>query len=655
MSAITGIFYFDREQFDINVLNKVIDDKILSDRGQNARDVWVNGVVGLAHRAFWTTTEQEIERQPFHDKNTGLTLVMDGRIDNRNELSSELKSCGIKAELITDASIVLYSYFLWKEACLKKIIGDFAFAIWDSKNNQLFCARDIIGVRPFYFYKCERFLAFASDAIPLFKHPDIPKEPDLDSMALYLTNNFENSERTEFKNIFKLRPAHCMTVKKDDFKIRQYWDINLNYTNEFKKIEDYTEAFMEVFTKSMISKLRLNSEPGITLSGGLDSSSVLALIDDLKSKKKTNVETSGYSAVFDTKPADESDFINIVQKKYKIKSNRINSHAPKPLWEVPDAIHASQALWSVEGIILTKPVYDLAKNEGRKVIFTGEGGDDYIDASMYLATDLLFTGKFAQGLAFIDAYSQYQLASYPLVLKLVLSMSLNSLRSMLPRWFKKLYRTIRPIKTYDWINQPHRENLFQRLREEPWYLKNKKFKTISRKETYSSLFNGYRVSGFELLDRLAASSNTVELRHPLCDRRIIEFVSSVPEEMLVYGWKPKGFLRESMKQLLPVEIKNRMDKADFTSLINKLLIYENHNEVKELLNDSYLHQIGLIDKGKVLDSYEQYCQKYANNLDDSTWSDIMWQIISLEYWARNNFGRIISHRGTEKYGKQVKI
>ena len=651
MSGIAGIFYLDGRSVDKKDLERIIDNAVIADRGYDARGIWSNGPIGLAQRAFWTTPEQKFEVQPLIDNEAGLTLVMDGRVDNRSDLIADLKAYGINKPLVTDADIVLHAYQVWKEDCALKIIGDFAFAIWDSNKEQLFCARDALGIRPFYYYKCETFIAFASDALALFELPSVPKYPDLDSMALYLFNNFENTEHTEFKNILKLRPAHCIITSSRSFKIKQYWDINPDYFLELNSINEYAEAFLEVFTTAVTAQMRSISPVSVMFSGGLDSSSVLCLIEDLKSKGKFSGDISAYSVAFDAEPANETAFMKSVQEKWGTKIHWLSAEPAYPLWEAPEAINSSQAMWNAEAPRLTKLAYETAANDGVRVILSGQGGDEFLDTSIYLASDLFMTGHPIQALKFINSFSQYQTAPISLVMQLVFGAPLELLRAFLPKWFKKLYRTIRPIKTYDWICEPYYSDVFEKLRQKPWYLQNRSFKTISRRETYSSIQSGFRICGFELLDRLAASTGTIEARHPFCDRRLVELACSIPEKLLVHNWEPKGLLRTAMSFALPEKITKRMDKAEFTSILNNLLIYSNKEAAKDLLSTSYLDQIGLIDKKKAIIAYEEFCINYSKNLNNSRGSDIMWQLLSLEYWAKNTFGKIETSGG-RKYEKR---
>ena len=648
MSAIAGIFYLDGRSVEKENLEQIINSEAIRKRGPDDRGVWCEGPIGFAQGAFWTTPEQHLEKQPLVDKHTGLVLVMDGRVDNRSELLTQLRSLGVRAPLETDADIVLYAYDVWKEKCPEKIIGDFAFAIWDSRRNELFCVRDALGVRPFFYYKSATFLAFASEPLALFAYSEIHKRPDLDTMTAYLLNDFENSEQTEFKNVLRLKPAHWMRVKNGSLQINQYWDVDPNHFLNLKSFEDYAEAFLQVFRTAITSQSRSSAPLGMMLSGGFDSSSILSVIEDLKRQGKLAVDLSAYSVAFDSPPSDESRYIRSVQERWGTPIHWNHPVPPHPLWAVPEASNLGQALWNTMSPFLVQPPLNSLVNDGKRVLLTGVGGDEFMDVSLFFASDLLKAGHPIRAFKLFHSYTNFQVTTLHDTLPLLLGPLRQMLSRFLPASLKKFYRLFHPvetIKTYNWICQPYLDQVFERKKQRPWYLRNHQFNSISHEESYSAVHSGSRISGLELLDRLAASAGTVEFRHPFCDRRLVELAYSIPIEVLGYGWKPKGFLRRVMHPYLPEPIQKRKDKGDFTVLVNKLLIYDNREAARELLSTSYLDQIGLIDKKKAWMAYEAYCQKYAKNLDVALGSNFMWQLLSLEFWARKTFSKIETNQG----------
>ena len=154
MSGIAGIFNRDGRPVDPDLLARMTD--AIAHRGPDGAGHWADGAVGFGHQMLCTAPESLHEQQPWRDETGQLCLVLDGRVDNRAELQRALAAAGAHLGEDTDAELVLQSYEVWGEACPKRIIGDFAFAIWDARKQQLFCARDFLGIKPFYYYADER-------------------------------------------------------------------------------------------------------------------------------------------------------------------------------------------------------------------------------------------------------------------------------------------------------------------------------------------------------------------------------------------------------------------------------------------------------------------------------------------------------------------
>ncbi|NES85389.1 MAG: asparagine synthetase B, partial [Moorea sp. SIO2B7] len=150
MSGIVGIYYLNQEPIDRENIGQMLD--ILAHRGPDGADIWCEGSVGLGHRMLWTTPESLLEKLPLVNHSKNLVITADARIDNREELIVALELNDRPAEKITDSQLILAAYEKWGEQCPEKLLGDFAFAIWDKHKQILFCARDHVGVKPFYYY-----------------------------------------------------------------------------------------------------------------------------------------------------------------------------------------------------------------------------------------------------------------------------------------------------------------------------------------------------------------------------------------------------------------------------------------------------------------------------------------------------------------------
>ena len=210
MGGIVGIYSVDGRPADPALLRQMTG--ILAHRGPDGEGQWVSWPIGLGHRLLFTTPESLNEKQPVTDERGECWLVWDGRLDNREELIATLKAEGRLLGEQTDPELVLGAYGHWGTECLTRIIGEFAFALWDGRTRSLFCARDPIGVKPFYYHWDGRQLVFGSEVKALFKDPAIVKRPNEAMIADYLLMGFRDPEATFFEGIKQLRPAHFLCL-----------------------------------------------------------------------------------------------------------------------------------------------------------------------------------------------------------------------------------------------------------------------------------------------------------------------------------------------------------------------------------------------------------------------------------------------------------
>lgn len=263
MSAITGIFFRKGKSVDSQLMKKMNDK--LSHRGVDGSHIWVEGSVGLGHQMLHTTPESLHEKLPFIEED--LVITADARIDNREELAKKL---GIDdVETVSDSYFILKAYGRWGEDCPDKLLGDFAFAIWDRKKEVLFCARDHMGVKPFYYYVDEEMFVFGTEIKALFEVEGVPYKLNKEKLALYLMKNYcLNPEFTFYKNIKSLPSANSLTIKKNTKKNERYWKLNPNLKIKMASEEYYLKAFRNIFSEAVRCRLRTNFSLGADLSGG---------------------------------------------------------------------------------------------------------------------------------------------------------------------------------------------------------------------------------------------------------------------------------------------------------------------------------------------------------------------------------------------------
>ena len=234
MSGIIGIYCLDGRPIDPMVLERMGES--IAHRGQDGAGMWNSGPVGLGHRMRWTTPESLHEQLPLVNKTGNLILTADARIDNRDELIAALDLTGHPGREMSDSALILSAYEQWGECCPEKLLGDFAFAIWDGRKRRLFLARDHFGVKPFYYYRSDRLFVFASEIKALFNIPEVPRQLNEARVSHYLTPMMEDKTVTFYREIFRLPAHHTMTVSREGAKVRPYWALG-PYTRSEVQVE----------------------------------------------------------------------------------------------------------------------------------------------------------------------------------------------------------------------------------------------------------------------------------------------------------------------------------------------------------------------------------------------------------------------------------
>jgi asparagine synthase (glutamine-hydrolysing) len=305
------------------------------------------------------------------DESKRYWIVFNGEIYNYLEIREELIEKGYKFFSNSDTEVIIKSYIEWGTYCLNKFNGMWAFAIWDNEKKELFCARDRFGVKPFYYYYKDGYFVFASEIKAILEAESVPREPNYTRILQYLGNYplLEN-QSTFFKNIFQLPSSHFALINAKGIAIERYWDI------EKKNIEgvDAKEKFLELFKDSIRLRLRSDVPVGTCLSGGLDSSSIVCVLNKMidPSKQKT------FSSCFEDKRFDEREYIEEVIKNTSVTPfytfpdiNELYPKLEKIVWHHDEPFESTSimAQWCV---------MELAKNNGVIVILDGQGSDEIL-------------------------------------------------------------------------------------------------------------------------------------------------------------------------------------------------------------------------------------------------------------------------------------
>jgi asparagine synthase (glutamine-hydrolysing) len=555
MSGIAGAFQLDNGPVDPALIRAMTE--AIVHRGPDAGGCWIQACIGMGQRSRWSTTESRHERHPFVDEAHQLCLVLDGRVDNRDELSSDLRSAGYAPRDETDAELVLRAYQAWAEDAPRRIHGDFAFAVWDGNSRSIFCARDIIGLRPLHYALTTTRFLFGSELQQIFRDAEFSMRLNEGMVAELLAWSVNSPDETLYTAIRRLPPAHWMRVGQGGtLRIERYWSVDFAKRIRHSRVADYAAQLRELLSASVQCRLRGPGPIGADLSGGMDSSTVSVLAHKALSPVGG---LHAYSTSYADMPCDESAYVKAIAEHVCLPVTLL------PYREAREADFRMEAARFLEapGMPLLAPhVAALASIDPdcrARVMLSGLGGDEWFTGEPDCLADAPLHGRFATLAAQLRDIADWQEISTVRALERHLFRPWARRAGERLGWLRS-YRKRRASMTWlsaDWMQKV---DLLDRIIPPSIPGRGASCGQLSKHLWTTS---PHLVHEHETTERIYGAAG-IEYRYPLMDRRLIEFSFAIPQELHWGGGMPKRLLREAMRDLLPHDILARRTKSEFS-------------------------------------------------------------------------------------------
>jgi len=560
MCGITGIISSVSNRFNNSDIQKMT--AALAHRGPDGEAVWINSSNNalLGHRRLSIIDLREIAAQPMHYENR-YTIIHNGEIYNYIELRASLQQKGYTFKTLSDTEVILASYDHYKANCLQYLDGMFAFAIWDDQEKKLFAARDRFGEKPFYYFynSLDRALHFASELKALWAaglSANTDESMLLNYLALGLTNHPGDNEKTFYKNFKRLPAGHYLDFNPYEEKaiptITRYWQLDKESQSTISE-KDAIERFSELFQQSVANRLRADVTIGTSLSGGLDSSSVVASIHSQLSGN-THYHQQCFTASFPDFEKDETNYASQVVQQFSLQQYISYPNAAAFSDELEKLIRHHEEPISSASVYAQFKVFELARQQKVKVLLDGQGADEilagYTKYLHWYLQELFAAGKFNQFQTEKRKLRQHTIPfewgarNYP--------------AALFPAWTsvqleKRAYEKVFNNKIF---NREFLHSHFDKLslHKPPVHKLN------------DLLYYNTQQSGLEELLRYADKNSMAhgcEVRLPFLQHELVQYIFSLPSSFKINNGYTKWILRKAMQEKLPENIVWRTDKTGF--------------------------------------------------------------------------------------------
>ncbi|MBN2143519.1 MAG: asparagine synthase (glutamine-hydrolyzing) [Candidatus Aureabacteria bacterium] len=598
MCGIAGILNYCKATADErNSVSAMI--RSLRHRGPDGEGYYQDDFLNLGHCRLKIIDLSEAGKQPMCNEDNTLWLTYNGEIYNYKELRTELISSGHRFRSQTDSEVILHAYEQWGTNCLSRFNGMWAFALWDSVNQVLFCSRDRFGIKPFYYCLNENQFIFASEMKAIL--PVLKKKPGLNEAVckqFLITGKSETTPETCYQKILRLMPGHFLKIQKPFKEIpspTQFWDLNRSnppITGE----KDPCRVFLELFSDAV--RVRLNSDVpvGSCLSGGLDSSSIVCMINHLLKQSGFHPGQIGeklktFSACYDHPFCDERAYSRDIASCTNAEEFTIFPQGKNLLSSLKTMLDFHDEPFPSTSMFSQWNVMKLARENQVTVLLDGQGGDEllagYLPYAFYYFLDLFHKKKVFQA-------AQEYFRFYPMLSERY------SFFFLLKTLWNKIFQNRTPPPSF--------AAYFSFQEKYSTYGIHTDFRDMLEKD----LLNNSIPDLLRYEDR-SSMAFSIETRLPFLDFRLAEFIHTLPSNYLLKNGWTKWILRESMKSILPDAVRIRKTKLGFATP-ETIWLHENLLSIRELFSRTE-RKWGdfLLNRKKILNDIPSLTAPLSNN------------------------------------------
>jgi asparagine synthase (glutamine-hydrolysing) len=543
-------------------------------RGGDQTGVHADGPATLAATLRHTTPESLREVQPLAGE-SGLWLVADARIDNRAELIASLGRRARPAP--TDADLILAAYERWAEGSPARLVGDYAFAIWDADARRLFCARDALGLRPFcYVHQPGRSFAFASESKALFAVPEVARRINETSVLAYLDGRDAPVEETFFEGVRRLAPGHHLTLDPSGLRIERYWSLDPDKEIEMARPGDYVDAFRAAFDEAVADRTRSIHPVGTMLSGGLDSSAITSTARGLS----VGQDLATFSFTFDSVPeSDERRYQELVNASGGFRRFEVAGDELDPFLDFDQILHHADEPTGAGNLFLNWAAWHQARAAGTTVLLDGFFGDSAVSYGDDRLAELVRAGRLWAWAREVRARREVEGGGRRMVANLIAS----SLRAGLPQWPRSGTKDFIASPTAP-VFVPLAPSAAGRLPARPPDTDSIGFRTVRQRQLEDVSHEAYTPI-FEVMNKVSAGAG-VDVRFPFADRRLIELCVALPSALKQRDGWDRWVLRAALRGRVPEPVRWRTGKADLLPNLARALRGRGRARLADELDDN---------------------------------------------------------------------